>query len=156
MGTSSEADGHRSLADQLRSWGDDRLTRLLVARPDLSTPAPHDFGQLASRATVRVSLVRALDQLDRLELLTLDALVVLGPTPRPDLVAAVHAEASRVEHAVEHLLDLAVVWASPAGLRALGGVAEALALSAEPVTSGRSGSPSSNEMPASLSAVVIR
>ncbi|MEE2584100.1 hypothetical protein QO164_32705, partial [Pseudomonas aeruginosa] len=95
-----------------------------------------DFGQLASRATVRVSLVRALDQLDRLELITLDALVVLGPAPRETVVAAGHAEAGGVQRAVDHLVDLAVVWESAAGLRTLGGVPEALALTSESVTSG--------------------
>ncbi len=38
----------RTLADQLRSWPDARLTALLQARPDLATPAPQDSSQLAS------------------------------------------------------------------------------------------------------------
>ena len=41
---------YRSLADQLRAWSDEQLTRLLAARPDLTTPAPLDSAQLASRA----------------------------------------------------------------------------------------------------------
>ena len=86
------ADGFRTLADQLRGWPDARLSRLLLARPDLATPAPHDSGQLASRAATRSSLLRALDQLTRLELCVLDALVVAGQTTRAELVSIVHAD----------------------------------------------------------------
>ena len=81
MSASIDAAGFRTLADQLRGWSDDRLSRLLRERPDLGTPAPHDSSQLASRAATRSSVVRALDQLTRLELSVLDALVVAGQTP---------------------------------------------------------------------------
>ncbi len=84
--------GYRTLADQLRSWPDARLSRLLLDRPDLATPAPHDSGQLASRAATRSSLLRALDHLTRLELCVLDALVVVGQTTPAGLAEVVRAE----------------------------------------------------------------
>jgi hypothetical protein len=131
MATSSAPDsvngtGHRSLADQLRSWPDERLVQLLRQRSDLSTPAPADSSQLASRAATRSSLNRALDLLTRLELSVLDALVSAGQTTVAELVHILDAEEAAVESATGRLVDLALAWESDAGLRALTGVPDAL------------------------------
>ena len=126
-GDSEQGRGHRTLADQLRGWPDERLVRLLLERPDLATPAPHDSSQLASRAATRTSVLRTLDQLDRLELTVLDALVVTGQTPRGAVAPIVHAPAARVEAALDRLLDLALAWEPAGEVRALSAAAEALA-----------------------------
>jgi hypothetical protein len=137
MSTSdAEGTGFRSLADQLRGWSDDRLLRLLTERPDLATPAPHDFGQLASRATVRASIVRALDTLTRFELLVLDALVVLGQTTRREVRSIIHAEPAAADAALDRLLDLALAWEATGGLRPLSGVADGMAAARGNGTSG--------------------
>jgi hypothetical protein len=132
MGTSSaapgsvSAGGHRSLADQLRSWPDERVVTLLRERPDLATPAPADCAQLASRAATRSSLTRALDLLTRLELSVLDALVASGHTTDSDLAHILNSDRVAVEGACRRVVDLALAWEDGVGLRALTGVADAL------------------------------
>jgi Helicase conserved C-terminal domain len=101
------ATGPRTLADQLRGWPDERLAALLEARPDLAAPAPHDSGQLAARVVVRASVLRALDQLNTLELLVLQSLVQ-GEDP-----AGVPARTASVEAALGRLRELALVWGEP-------------------------------------------
>ncbi|MGN6129941.1 MAG: hypothetical protein ACTHOK_06335, partial [Nocardioidaceae bacterium] len=101
----------RTLAEQLRSWPDEALARLLELRPDLASPAPQDSSQLASRAGTRASVLRALDQLTTLELTTLDAVVALGGSATTaELQAHVNAAADAVAAAVARLRDLALVW----------------------------------------------
>jgi hypothetical protein len=126
MSSRGRATPARTLADQLRGWSDERLVGLLRARPDLATPAPQDSSQLASRAATRSSIHRALDGLDRLELSVLDALLVAGQTTSEGLISIVRADEARTALAVQRLLDLALAWEAPGGLRALTGVADAM------------------------------
>ncbi|EGD42113.1 hypothetical protein NBCG_03590, partial [Nocardioidaceae bacterium Broad-1] len=118
--------GFRSLADQLRSWPTERISRLLLARPDLATPSPHDSGQLAARAATRTSLHYAMDDLNHLELIVLDAVVLANQTTRAHLSSMVNAEVDAATRALSHLEDCGLVWHSLGGLRAVTGVATLL------------------------------
>ncbi len=104
----------RSLADELRSWPDDRLVTLLRARPDLTVPLPPDLTSLAARASSRVSVQRALDGLDTPALQVLEVVAAL---PEPVGAGAVSghwgAPASRV---LDRLRDLALVWGRGRGV----------------------------------------
>ncbi|MFS3129483.1 helicase-associated domain-containing protein [Nocardioides sp. Bht2] len=103
---------HRSLADQLRSWPEPRLARLLHDRPDLATPAPSDSSALASRAATRASVLRALDLLTAAELSVLHALIGGAQTPGPETIV--------------RLVDLALVWEASDGPRPLTVIADLL------------------------------
>ena len=64
----------------LRERSDAELAALLAARPDLVTPVPTGVGVLASRAARRLSLERALDDLDQFSLHVIETLLAL-PSP---------------------------------------------------------------------------
>src|SRR5215475_3713735 len=115
MGMSTGA-GPRSLSEWLRAQPDAALAELLRARPDLAVPAPGDIGTLASRAGVRFSVLRALEDLDAFTLQVLDGLVVAtesGPgTARCAQLGALlpDAPAEALRAAVDRLRRLALVW----------------------------------------------
>ncbi len=105
------ASAPRTLADQLRGWSDEQLARLLTLRPDLASPAPQDSAQLASRAGTRASVLRALDQLDLLELSVLDAVQALGGSATPARIEELmHGEPAAVRAAVQRMYALALLW----------------------------------------------
>ncbi|MFL6060403.1 MAG: helicase-associated domain-containing protein [Marmoricola sp.] len=123
----------RTLADQLRSWSDEQLAALLDSRPDLAVPAPTDSAQLASRAVVRLSVVRALDLLDRCELETLQALVQIAPASADDLHAVLDADSDSVDAALARLTTLALAWGTPEAYRPVSILAELIGLPGGPV-----------------------
>ena len=117
----------RTLADQLRGWSDQQLATLLSERPDLANPAPQDSSQLASRAGTRASVLRALDQLDTLELTVLDALVAEDcRCSSAALLDRVNARGEVVAAGLGRLRDLALVWGADDDLRVVSAVAETL------------------------------
>lgn len=122
----------RTLADQLRSWPDERLAALLDLRPDLASPAPADSAQLAGRAVVRTSVARALDQLSRLELAVLTAVVQTAPTSAAGLHPLVNASPASIDAALDRLHGLALVWGTPDAWRPVTVVAELLGVPAGP------------------------
>jgi hypothetical protein len=113
MSASAPGSAPRTLADQLRGWPDEQVAALLDSRPDLAAPAPHDSAQLAARVVVRASVLRALDQLDTLELL------VLAAISRGEEAASV-AGADPAARALTRLRALALVWGEDRPVVAVG------------------------------------
>ncbi|MFJ2651745.1 helicase-associated domain-containing protein [Streptomyces sp. NPDC087420] len=124
----------RTLAEALRTRGDDSLNALLRARPDLLNPVPNDLSQLATRAGTRASVVRALERLDRFTLQTAEALAVAPePAPYDALRALLTGDEGdpRIERAlpaaVGRLRDQALIWGSDTRLRLVRTARELLA-----------------------------
>jgi hypothetical protein len=108
----------RSLADQLRGAGDENLVALLRARPDLTAPVPSDISQLASRATTRPSVARALDRLDRAAVAVVEAMALLDEPTTLDAVASLLAwTPQQTAGHVDRLRRLALLWGDDDDLR---------------------------------------
>jgi hypothetical protein len=107
----------RSLADDIRSRGEDDLAALLLRRPDLARPLPADLTALAARSATRTSTARALEGLDRAALHVAEAAAVHGGPVRPEgLAPLLGATADEVRPLLEDLWTLALAWRSPDGL----------------------------------------
>ncbi|MHA7283547.1 helicase-associated domain-containing protein [Arthrobacter sp. TMS2-4] len=124
----------RALADQLALRSDDDVRRLLTVRPDLILPPVPDFAALAARASSRMSLQRALDNVTRPQLQVLEALVVLtedddAAVPLSRLAAALSQESTdAVETILADLTRRALLVGSAAeGFRPVGAMADAVA-----------------------------
>lgn len=126
--------GPRTLAEALRTRGDEELAALLRARPDLLTPVPGDLTQLATRAGTRASVVRALERLDRFTLQTAEALAV-APDPAPydtlrGLLTGDEGDPvieAALPHAVDVLRRQAIIWGGADRLRLVRTARELLA-----------------------------
>jgi len=121
-------EGHRSTAEDVRGRSDDELGELLTRRPDLARPAPADLSALASRASTRASVQRAVDSLDLAQLQVLEA-ALAGPSPvDPTEVARLLGleDVAAVGRVLDDLWTLALLWRSPEGLRVVRTVTEVL------------------------------
>ena len=98
---------------------DAELAALLAARPDLVTPAPADIDALAVRATRRLSLERALDDLDQFSLHVIEALLAApAPVPAAGLEEALGAPPGPLSRCLAGLCARALAWRD--GQRAAG------------------------------------
>ncbi|MDQ1721323.1 MAG: hypothetical protein QOI26_1057, partial [Pseudonocardiales bacterium] len=117
-----------TLTEWLRSWTDAQLVTLLRRRPDLALPAPVDLSTLASRASVRTSISRALDSLDAFTLRSLEVLVCASPDASLSAVQAWFEPelAADVAAAVDRLREWALAWGPAERLHPVGTVREVL------------------------------
>lgn len=110
----------RDLASDLAARSDARLRDLLTARPDLILPPVPDFAALAARASTRVSVQRALENLTEpeLDVLTAVQLTTHSDTGQSTTAAWLRAEIGGatvkvLDGVLAHLHSLALVRRTP-------------------------------------------
>ncbi len=114
-GEDDEGSEPSTLAAALMLRGDEQLTALLRARPDVAVPPPSDFDVLASRLSSHYSVNRAAETVDEFVLQVLEALVVASLS-EDDLVVFTAAPREAVHRAVAAAEDLALLWRGGDGL----------------------------------------
>lgn len=105
----------RSLAEDLRARGDDRLRKLLLLRPDLLSPVPSDISGLAARSLTAPSVARAIDSLNVWSLQVLETVAALVEPTNVEEVVAATSETART--ALDELIDLALIYQDQGQLR---------------------------------------
>ncbi|GAB7193568.1 helicase-associated domain-containing protein [Kineococcus sp. NUM-3379] len=114
----------RTLAEELRARDDTALAALLRARPDLAVPLPASTTALATRATGRTSVARALDALDAPTLQVAEVLAVL---PEPVTAAAVSRTwGARAAPFLAVLRERALLWGTDRRLHLVSAVRDVL------------------------------
>lgn len=106
----------RALSKELEARSDESLRGLFSARPDLISPSVPDFAALAARATARVSVQRALEQLNRPQMQVLETLHLCTNTDTAHSASAAvlkklicGASLSAIERLLHSLQELALV-----------------------------------------------
>jgi hypothetical protein len=114
-----------TLLDWLRARSDEALAALLRVRPDLALPPPSDLAVLATRVGLRISALRASEDLDSATLNVLTALVVADadtePVPLPELQRLLGPDAppQQVGAALDTLRTRALAWGDDAAIHLL-------------------------------------
>ena len=109
-----------SFADELRSRSDEAIRALFELRPDLVTPVPTDFSAFAARANSMPSLIRALENLNKVQIDLLTAMCTLDePFAKADVVALTDKSIA-VE--IEALLTRAMIYQDGTKFRLVGNV----------------------------------
>ncbi|PYI68963.1 hypothetical protein CVV68_03935 [Arthrobacter livingstonensis] len=108
----------RLLISDLAARPDSSLLRLLSLRPELMDPAAADFAALATRASSRAGLARALDLLNQPQLQVLTSLIVMadpdsGATAARIASAVAGATVEQVAPLLDQLHELALVLHAP-------------------------------------------
>ena len=105
----------RSFSDYLRSVDDAAFQKLFSARADLIVPVPPDIASLAVRACSAPSLARAIDSLNHWQFQVLEAGASLNEPFSLKNLVAITDKAAPV--ALEHLIDIGLVYPSEDGMR---------------------------------------